>query len=189
MIDEKLIERLVTLSKRDRRLELVGTDLTTEERAYILSLVANQEKKLAQKNKQNKKTLSKGNKTSDNNIAVKKVPIQSEVEAIERANAWLALQESELLERIKSNTVIIETDDVIITIEPKGDPKRIFSDKLRSEIYIRDNATCQICGVFVTISNYDCDHIYPYSLGGTTILDNGQCTCKNCNRSKGNKIT
>lgn len=189
MIDKELVERLIPLSKRDRRLELVGTSLTTKERALILTVVANQEKELAKKNKHDKKILSKNDKTSNINVTEKKAPIQSDIESHERANVWLALQESELLERIKSNTAIIETDDVVITIEPKGDPKRIFSDKLRSEIYIRDNAICQICGVFVTISNYDCDHIYPYSLGGATTLENGQCTCKSCNRRKGNRIT
>ena len=66
--------------------------------------------------------------------------------------------------------------------------KRLFSDSLRTEIYLRDKAMCQICGTFVTIDNYDCDHIIPFSKGGETSLNNGQCTCKKCNRSKGNRV-
>jgi len=64
---------------------------------------------------------------------------------------------------------------------------RNFSDKQRSEIYLRDKGICQICRKKVSIKKYDCDHIKPYSKGGKTVTYNGQVTCFSCNRSKGNR--
>lgn len=67
------------------------------------------------------------------------------------------------------------------------DSKRLFSDKQRTFIFLRDNGICQICNASVTLKNFDCDHIVPHSKGGLTAVENGQCTCKSCNRSKGAK--
>ena len=62
--------------------------------------------------------------------------------------------------------------------------------KLREQIKIRDNYTCQICGN----STYkepnlllEIDHIIPVSKGGKTTPENLQTLCWKCNRSKSNK--
>lgn len=47
--------------------------------------------------------------------------------------------------------------------------------------------TCVVCGKKLRAGNVDIDHILPQSLGGDDDLDNLQCMCKSCNRSKGNK--
>ena len=85
-------------------------------------------------------------------------------------------------------TVTITKTTKTTTPPPQNtyDPQRMFSSAQRSVIYLRDKGICQICREFTTLDRYDCDHIVPYSLGGATTVDNGQCTCQTCNRSKGN---
>ena len=106
-------------------------------------------------------------------------------ESEKRADEWVNYRDATTLEIIKARKITMITD-VNIIVAIINNP-RIFNDSQRTKIYLRDEATCQLCGTFVTIGNYDCDHIIPYSLGGETTLENGQCTCKTCNRSKGNR--
>jgi len=71
--------------------------------------------------------------------------------------------------------------------------------RFKRVIFVRDRFTCQICGLKpVTHNKYGleipdlsllaCDHIYPYSKGGKTELDNLQCLCRHCNSNKRDKI-
>lgn len=46
--------------------------------------------------------------------------------------------------------------------------------------------TCVGCGKKLRKNDVDIDHILPRSLGGKDDIDNLQCLCKTCNRSKGN---
>lgn len=62
--------------------------------------------------------------------------------------------------------------------------------KVRERILMRDNYTCQICG----LSRKDephlalhVDHIIPVSKGGKTVDSNLQCLCWQCNLKKSNK--
>lgn len=62
--------------------------------------------------------------------------------------------------------------------------------KVRERILMRDNYTCQICG----LSRKDephlalhVDHIVPVSKGGKTIDSNLQCLCWQCNLKKSDK--
>lgn len=65
-------------------------------------------------------------------------------------------------------------------------------------ILIRDNFTCQACGLkpmregggdflIPDIGELHCDHIVPLSKGGKTVLENLQTLCARCNLSKGAK--
>jgi len=65
--------------------------------------------------------------------------------------------------------------------------ERVFTQQQRTALLIRSGGKCQQCGDNVTISTFEADHIIPYSKGGSTTLDNGQCLCRHCNRSKGTK--
>lgn len=56
---------------------------------------------------------------------------------------------------------------------------------LRSQIFARDNYTCQYCGE--RGGELECDHIYPVALGGTDDAGNLTTACRTCNRSKGAK--
>jgi hypothetical protein len=55
--------------------------------------------------------------------------------------------------------------------------------EIRSEVFARDNYTCQYCGA--RGGRLECDHIVPVALGGRTELSNLSTACLPCNRSKG----
>jgi hypothetical protein len=70
----------------------------------------------------------------------------------------------------------------ITRINPLSTRKAFIPDRLRWEVWERDNFTCLHCGNrrFLTV-----DHIIPESRGGTLDLDNLQTLCKPCNSRKG----
>jgi len=67
-------------------------------------------------------------------------------------------------------------------------PRRRFTSKERSEIYIRDKGRCGICGKFIPLNEFTIDHIVPISKGGTYDYDNLQCCCFKCNQLKSNEM-
>ena len=76
------------------------------------------------------------------------------------------------------------------------DNKRLFNEAEKIKIYRRDNGLCQLCLVEgkphkeaqVSWTNYQADHIYPFSKGGQTIVENGQVLCSYHNGRKSSKI-
>jgi 5-methylcytosine-specific restriction endonuclease McrA len=73
-------------------------------------------------------------------------------------------------------------------IKSKANGRRKAGDKLRMEVFKRDNFRCVLCGaspaneVGVTLH---ADHIVPFSKGGATVLENLQTLCGACNLGKG----
>lgn len=67
-------------------------------------------------------------------------------------------------------------------------PRRCFTSKERSEIYIRDKGKCGICGKFIPLNEFTIDHIVPIPKGGTYDYDNLQCCCFKCNQLKSNEM-
>lgn len=68
---------------------------------------------------------------------------------------------------------------------------RTPSKNLRTQVFERDNATCQICGANERTKpgvKLVLDHIVPYSKGGETTYDNLQVLCRSCNIKKNNKL-
>lgn len=59
-------------------------------------------------------------------------------------------------------------------------------EKIRTEVFSRDNHTCQYCGA----KNVEihCDHIIPICKGGGNDMDNLITACEPCNRLKGGKL-
>jgi len=61
----------------------------------------------------------------------------------------------------------------------------------RKNVYIRDNYTCQYCGIKHHISNLTYDHVVPRSMwthkSSPTTWTNIVTACVKCNRKKGNK--
>ena len=55
----------------------------------------------------------------------------------------------------------------------------------KSEIFRRDNYTCQYCGAHEDLTF---DHVIPRSLGGQTRWDNVVAACSTCNLAKANKL-
>lgn len=71
--------------------------------------------------------------------------------------------------------------------------------KFKRAVFLRDNFTCQICGLKPTwinkhgvvlpdLSQLACDHIYPFAKGGKTEHKNLQCLCRKCNYRKSDKV-
>ena len=59
-------------------------------------------------------------------------------------------------------------------------------ERMRSEVFARDNYTCRYCGD--RGGRLECDHVNPVALGGPTLRSNLVTACRPCNRSKGSKL-
>ena len=69
--------------------------------------------------------------------------------------------------------------------------RALMTKSLRKEIMLRDNYTCQVCGISIKDEPHlllEIDHIVPLSRGGVTSLNNLQTLCWRCNRKKGAKL-
>ena len=64
---------------------------------------------------------------------------------------------------------------------------RIFDKKQKREAYERQKGICPHCGKHFELEEMEADHIKPWCDGGTTIAENCQMLCRNCNRIKGGK--
>jgi hypothetical protein len=82
-------------------------------------------------------------------------------------------------ESIPNSTIRIEN---II----KHKTKRYPSERLKVQVLMRDGNKCRLCGIILTGDNIHFDHIFPWSKGGETILENLQILCVVHNLAKGN---
>jgi predicted transcriptional regulator len=87
----------------------------------------------------------------------------------------------------------VSLNKLIALIKPKTTPKVFenyraeFSMYIRSLVYLASGGKCNNCSKFITIDDYECDHIVPCSKGGDNDIDNAQALCRHCNRSKSDK--
>jgi 5-methylcytosine-specific restriction endonuclease McrA len=56
---------------------------------------------------------------------------------------------------------------------------------LRRRVIERDGVYCVYCDEDLSNSEIHMDHVIPESIGGPTIYDNLQVTCRKCNLAKG----
>jgi 5-methylcytosine-specific restriction endonuclease McrA len=59
----------------------------------------------------------------------------------------------------------------------------------RKNVLLRDDGTCQYCGVELPIDELTVDHIIPLSRNGKDHWSNVVAACKGCNKRKGNYLT
>ena len=82
---------------------------------------------------------------------------------------------------------------------PKGivtdvDPERLFTPVQRYQAWVKQGGICPRTDKEIPedeINNHDkwaADHVFPYSKGGKTTLDNLELVCRKYNQSKGNKV-
>jgi 5-methylcytosine-specific restriction endonuclease McrA len=84
----------------------------------------------------------------------------------------------------KSTELVIEDNQ----IPTKTYFRNNLSGKVRQDVLMRDNYTCQICGATVDDGvKLEIDHIIPVSKGGTNDENNLQVLCQQCNREKHNR--
>lgn len=55
---------------------------------------------------------------------------------------------------------------------------------MKREAYERQKGICVHCGKHFELEEMEADHITPWKEGGTTVAENCQMLCKNCNRIK-----
>lgn len=100
-----------------------------------------------------------------------------------KCNTYSPTQISRYRERIndKNDDYYIHKDiwDSLTKVE-----RGIVTNKLRFEIYKRDEYKCCRCGAK---DNLEIDHIVPISKGGKSTINNLQTLCHNCNIKKGVK--
>lgn len=56
----------------------------------------------------------------------------------------------------------------------------------KSNVFLRDNYSCQYCGKKMHKKECTLDHVEPISRGGKSIFENTVCACTKCNSIKGN---
>lgn len=62
---------------------------------------------------------------------------------------------------------------------------RAFDKKQKREAYERQEGICVHCRRHFELEEMEADHITPWKEGGTTVVENCQMLCRNCNRTKG----
>jgi hypothetical protein len=63
---------------------------------------------------------------------------------------------------------------------------RTISEELKKRVLERDDYTCRYCGK--RSHSLHVDHVYPYSKGGETTINNLVTACSRCNLEKHNKV-
>lgn len=64
---------------------------------------------------------------------------------------------------------------------------RAFDKKMKREAYERQQGICAHCKRHFELEEMEADHITPWKEGGTTVVENCQMLCRECNRKKGAK--
>ena len=62
--------------------------------------------------------------------------------------------------------------------------RRKLTKKEREIVYDKFGGNCAYCGIAITMSEMQVDHIMPLSLGGIDCLDNMFPACRSCNHYK-----
>jgi 5-methylcytosine-specific restriction endonuclease McrA len=63
-------------------------------------------------------------------------------------------------------------------------PLRFATPEQRTFVYFRDDAKCHYCGTDISFNSFHADHIYPFSKGGKTNINNLVASCYMCNVAK-----
>lgn len=88
---------------------------------------------------------------------------------------------------IKTPKLIIETPRIIIVNDYNKIPNRKVRFNRRN-VFVRDNQTCQYCGIKFDSKDLNIDHVVPKSKGGETTWKNVVCSCFKCNAKKRDRI-
>jgi hypothetical protein len=69
------------------------------------------------------------------------------------------------------------------------DPKRIFDNDQKIQLYARDKGRCQSCPKTVNeFVDWHADHVVAWIRGGKTTIENGQVLCVKCNLKKKDRL-
>lgn len=114
------------------------------------------------------------------------------VVSLRRAIVLLLKDKAEILEatenRVRSAGFSMPTPSVIRLVYYVRVPRRVQIPLTRRTVMMRDNYTCQYCGIRPTKNEMTIDHVIPRSKGGQTTWENVVCACRACNLRKGSKL-
>lgn len=90
---------------------------------------------------------------------------------------------------VVAGLITIKQAKIEKTKKEKISTSRNVGPKLRFQVFVRDNFTCQYCGR-TPKDGYvlHADHVMPASKGGPSIIDNLVTACSECNIGKSNMI-
>lgn len=84
-----------------------------------------------------------------------------------------------------ANEGVLPIADVSLNENREHKTPRNINWRLRALVLMRDGARCQLCGVTPQDgSRLHVDHIFPWSQGGETVIENLQILCEKCNIGK-----
>lgn len=90
--------------------------------------------------------------------------------------------------RCRINAVMSILNKIISSDQPL-DSSRTFDPDIKKKLF-HPGYKCDYCGnQILSIDDCEIDHIIPYSLGGSTSIENAQLLHKTCNRSKGCQLS
>ena len=80
-------------------------------------------------------------------------------------------------------------ENILKNVFDQKDRRRTFTEVQRRIIWANTKRKkCYKCGRELKWSNFEIDHVYPYSKGGKTTIENSAIICKSCNCKKGAKV-
>lgn len=91
------------------------------------------------------------------------------------------------IEKIKDLIVELIYEHIMTNPSLLTEKRRNLPLHIKETIIERDKGICQICLENTKEKLIEIDHVFPYSLGGTSKIFNLMLTCKNCNQDKGKK--
>lgn len=105
----------------------------------------------------------------------------------QEAIRYLVLEKVEVLEWYENWIVHSERWSTpvpaVIMLKDYQKPKTTMRLSKRN-VFLRDQYTCQYCGVEVNEQTATLDHVHPVSKGGKTTWENSTTACKPCNYKK-----
>ncbi len=111
--------------------------------------------------------------------------------SVQRAIILLLKEKAELIEaaeeRLHAARASLPVPLVIRLVYYVRIPHLVTMSPTRHAVLVRDNFTCQYCGIAPGRANLTLDHIVPRSRGGQTTWDNVVAACKPCNIRKGGR--
>lgn len=87
---------------------------------------------------------------------------------------------------ISSPSISIKVPSVVMSKHwvPSGRSVRFSS----TNVYVRDDFTCQYCNMIFPVNQLTKDHVIPKVLGGRVTWDNIACACVPCNQKKSHHL-
>jgi 5-methylcytosine-specific restriction endonuclease McrA len=111
--------------------------------------------------------------------------------SVQRAIVLLLKEKAELIEaateRLHAERASLPVPLVIRLVYYVRIPRQVTLAPSRNSVMLRDNHTCQYCGMTPGRAALTLDHVLPRSRGGLTTWENVVVACRACNIRKGDR--